>query len=164
MPSGFTEFYSPVTVVDAARDVMGGIDLDPASSLAANAVVGAKQFFTQQGDGLAHEWWGRVWCNPPFRTGQQWAEHALREWQSGRVAAMCFLIAESMSASGNSALLRQSAAICIPEGRLAFWSPDDGPRAPLRGGRSHIVVYLGPDPEAFCERFLVVGTTFRTFG
>ena len=45
--SGNTEYYSPIDIVDAARYVMGGIDLDPASSALANARIGATHYFTE---------------------------------------------------------------------------------------------------------------------
>lgn len=38
--SGNTEYYTPIDIVDAARYVMGWIDLDPASSALANARIG----------------------------------------------------------------------------------------------------------------------------
>lgn len=47
--SGNTEWYSPPELVEAARRVMGGIDLDPASSRAANeAIVKATKYFDEE--------------------------------------------------------------------------------------------------------------------
>jgi hypothetical protein len=59
------EHGSPVEIVKAARLVMGGIDLDPASSAVFNTVVQAKKIFTRKDNGLAQEWSGRVFLNPP---------------------------------------------------------------------------------------------------
>lgn len=82
--SGNTEWYTPPEIIEAARRVMGGIDLDPASSAAANRVVKAGTFygrpdyiidgmmnkwpvlrFVDQG-GLSRPWFGRMFQNHPF--------------------------------------------------------------------------------------------------
>src|SRR5262249_44464856 len=62
----YCEWYTPPQFIEAARAVLGTIDLDPASSIAANSVVQAKRFFTKADNGLAREWHGHIWINPPY--------------------------------------------------------------------------------------------------
>jgi hypothetical protein len=67
--SGNNEWYTPASIVDAARLVMGSIDTDPATSELANRTVGASQIFTAADDGRAQQWSGKVWMNPPYSKG-----------------------------------------------------------------------------------------------
>lgn len=59
------EHYTPGEFVEAARHVLGAIDLDPASCARANATVRAARFYSAKDDGLAQPWHGRVILNPP---------------------------------------------------------------------------------------------------
>ena len=45
---------------------MGGIDLDRASDDEAQKIVQAKEYFTEETDGLKQEWKGRILLNPPY--------------------------------------------------------------------------------------------------
>src|SRR5690606_446129 len=63
--SGENEWYTPPCYIESARVVMGEIDLDPASSQAANKIIKAKKFFDEQADGLSKSWGGNIWMNPP---------------------------------------------------------------------------------------------------
>jgi hypothetical protein len=61
--TGEFERYTPAQYIEAARSVMGTIDLDPATSKHAQKTVRAKRFFTAEDDGLARDCmaaWGRA--------------------------------------------------------------------------------------------------------
>ena len=45
---------------------MDCIDVDPASSEAANKIVRASTYYTIEDEGLSKSWSGRVWMNPPY--------------------------------------------------------------------------------------------------
>lgn len=60
------EWYTPLKYIEAARAVMGGIDLDPASNESAQQWIKAKQFYIKDDDGLHKPWYGRLWLNPPY--------------------------------------------------------------------------------------------------
>lgn len=64
------ERYTPRWVFDG----MGlTFDLDPASPVDGGDFVPARQKFTRSDDGLAHDWHGLVWLNPPFSESSAWA-------------------------------------------------------------------------------------------
>lgn len=63
--SDSNEHGTPPHIVEAAREVLGEIDLDPASSPLFNRVVRASRIYTREDDGLQKPWHGRVFLNPP---------------------------------------------------------------------------------------------------
>jgi len=69
--SGNFEYYTPIEIVNAARKTMGRIDLDPASSHIANTHVSSESIFTIEDDGLAQDWFGKVWMNHPFGKSEE---------------------------------------------------------------------------------------------
>jgi hypothetical protein len=59
------DHQTPDYIVEPARQVLGQIDLDPASCREANKVVRATSYFAPPHDGLLKDWDGRVFLNPP---------------------------------------------------------------------------------------------------
>ena len=151
------DFYTGETIINAARAAMGAIDLDPASHAYANSVVKALRFYTIADDGLAHDWTGRVWVNPPFSQWGDWAEKIVAEWHRGQIAAMCVLCAtRTLTAQYFSVIHENCTAICVLRGRIPFWgnrasTPDDG----------HAVFYFGSEPERFATAFGEIGKVYR---
>jgi hypothetical protein len=91
--TGDNEWYTPARYIDAARSVLGGIDLDPATSEFAQSRIRADQFFTAEDDGLTQEWIGRVWLNPPYAQPLigQFAGKLIEEHSAGHVTAAIML-------------------------------------------------------------------------
>lgn len=164
-PWGFLEgevtgddFYTDARIIECARAVMGGIDLDPASHPAANRVVRAAMFFTLVDNGLVQQWHGRVWCNPPFAKWDLWVPKLLEEWQSGRIEEMCVLIAtRSLTTRCVAPALESSAAICILTGRIPFW----GPKATNSPDDGHAILYYGTHPSSFASHFSNLGQVYE---
>jgi hypothetical protein len=59
------EHYSPPEIVEPARLIMGGFDLDPASTGIANEFIRADRYFNVRSNGFKQPWADRVWLNPP---------------------------------------------------------------------------------------------------
>ena len=75
------ERFTPRWVFDGLADTF---DLDPASPAGGGDCVPATRKLTRDDDGLAHDWTGFVWLNPPYSNATPWAdrfrEHADGVW------------------------------------------------------------------------------------
>jgi DNA N-6-adenine-methyltransferase (Dam) len=145
------EWYTPPLYMKAVRKVLGRIDLDPASCEAANATVGADRFFAAEDDGLAHEWRGRVWLNPPYGrslTGR-FVGKLLEEHGAGRVeAAIAVLNGYSFDAAYFQPLFNHP--LCFTNHRIPFVHADGRVGGSIYAS---VFVYLGDEPMRFADVF-----------
>jgi phage N-6-adenine-methyltransferase len=160
--SGDNEWYTPAEYIETARFVMGGIDLDPASSAEANEVVQAETFYTANDDALAQKWAGRVWMNPPYSRPliDNFCAKLSEEHSFGNVVAACVMCNNATETGWFHALAEVATAFCFPRQRVRFWHPEKESAAPLQG---QAVVYLGQNVESFCKEFLRFGLTMVPF-
>ncbi len=154
--TGENEWYTPAVHLQAARAVLGGIDLDPASSPLANETVGADQIFTMDDDGLNQPWSGKVWLNPPYSQPAiaNFAEKLASEWQDGNLESAIALTHNYTDTAWFHRLATTCSAICFTRGRIGFVNPEGKKAAPTQG---QAFFYFGQDVDAFADQFGPIG-------
>lgn len=160
--TGTDEWYTPKIYLDAAREVLGGIDLDPASSEEANENVQAARFYTCDGiigETTLKRLWGAhsLWLNPPYSHTADWVD----KW--------CASVEATGLAKAHQAILLVNANtetqwfqrlfsywLCFADHRIRFVRPDGtvGDK-PAKGS---VFAYAGPHPQKFAEVFSQFGT------
>lgn len=179
------EHYGPPEYIERVRRVMGGIDLDPASSAAANLIVRATTFYALPQDGRTLPWFGRVYLNPPggrtifdsipappdARGGKHssaalWWYLLTLYWETGRVQQSFFMVFNLelfRYAQGYACPHPLSFPHVFPKERIDFWAPNEtgiGPQgAP---GHPNALVYLPPmKPGSSDESYRELTLKFR---
>ncbi len=148
--SGNTEWYTPSKIIEAARALMGGIDLDPASSEKANEIVQAKSFITQDNDGLTLTWYGNVWLNHPFgrNTNSLWIKKLIKEYNTGHITQACCITFSSTSEAWFQPLMDFPQCYLAP--RTNYLLPDGTVKRGVTKGS--VVTFLRHDVTA-AKRF-----------
>lgn len=154
--TGENEWFTPGEYIKAAREVLGSIDLDPASHLQAQTIVQAGQYFTKDDDGLTREWHGRVWLNPPYAQPliAQFVSKMCSERKAGRVSAAIMLTHNYTDTAWFHEAAGVADAICFTRGRVKFYEPDGGVAAPTQG---QAFFYFGNDIDRFEAAFAHIG-------
>jgi len=148
---------TPTSWIAFAREVMGRIDLDPASNADAQRTVQAARYYTREDDGLSRDWAGCVWLNPPYSQPlvTRFAEKLLAELDAGRVEQAIVLVNNATDTRFAQSLLGRCAAALFPAGRVSFVVPGGGELAGARQGQ--MVLYFGPLASAFLTAASVRG-------
>lgn len=152
------EWYTPLDYIEAARAVMGGIDLDPATSIEAQKEIGADYFYTKEDDGLQNNWFGRVWLNPPYCMPdiEQFTEKAIEAYSMGEISQAIILTNNATDTSWFHHLLVVSGIMCLTKGRVKYWGPN---ASAARQGQA--IFYLGKNQDYFIEKFQQFGTLVK---
>ena len=137
---------------------MGGIDLDPASNPTAQLTVKATKYYTKEDDGLAHEWHGHVWLNPPYARGLI-DRFVYKLIGSHEVTEAIMLTNASTDTAWFHAAATASTALCITRGRIKFLTPDGIKGSPPNG---QAFFYYGANPKKFAHAFKDVGLVVYT--
>lgn len=121
--SASEEWTTPPDVIAAVVEVLGEIDLDPASDPARS--VPARRHFTLEDNGLAQPWPGRVFLNPPYgHMLPDWVEAFASRHETAELSESLLLV-PSRTDTGWFDRLRNYPR-CLIAGRLKFGGHDSG--------------------------------------
>ena len=108
------DHYTPAWIFEA----MGlEFDVDVAAPPGGVPWIPAKRYHTIHDDGLAHDWHGLVWCNPPFRTVSPWARR-FNQHPDG------VMLAPTSKAAWLSESFAAADIVLIPRQPIDFLDPD----------------------------------------
>jgi hypothetical protein len=146
--SASDEWYTPTHIVELAVATLGAIDLDPCWH--PDSPIRATRTYTMAEDGLAHDWAGRLWLNPPYgRTVGTWIGKLVDEYNAGRVTEALALIPARVDTAWFQLL--DAFPRCFPHGRLTFSDSENSAPFPAA------IPYLGPNIRRFVEVFGAIG-------
>lgn len=157
MTSDSIDWCTPPHIIKRVRDLLGGIDLDPCTTVEANATVKAAEFYTLDDDGLKQDWGGRVFLNPPYGDViGKWIEKLCTSCDDGDIEQALALVPARTDTAWFRLLRRHPR--CFLHGRLQFTGPgDNGNTAPFPS----CVIGLGIAAADLARAFDGLGDTYE---
>lgn len=154
--TGNNEWYTPERYIELARDVLGNIDVDPASNDFAQQKVRASEYYTEETNGLNKDWIGNVWLNPPYAQPAigDFINKIVDEVEAGHVKSAVMLTHNYTDTAWFQKAARAATAICFTRGWVKFEGPNGEVAAPTQG---QAFFYFGDELVKFCEAFSDVG-------
>lgn len=155
--TGDAESYTPKEYIEAARGVMGGIDIDPASNPKAQETVKAEKFFTAEDNGLDQFWRGNVFLNPPysFPLIRDFINKLIAGVKSGEVSQAILLTNDNTDTGWWQDSFNAAGMACLLNHRINFRKPDGTTSSPTNG---QTFFYFGKNKAKFAAAFSQFGT------
>jgi len=145
------DYFTPSELVDAAREAMGGIDLDAASHWIANRTHKIPDYFDINRSAFDNPWHGRVWLNPPYGDNAPWFREIERYAKCGDVTQLCMLSPVwAFTTHLARPVMDLSSAFLLLSPTPKFWGNSQG-----RTGTNnpHGILYIGPRRDEFLRAF-----------
>ena len=135
------QVFSPSPLVAIVRTVLGGIDLDPASSKEAQRGVEAREWYGPKEDGVSQIWKGKVYCFPPLHQVSAFADKLSISVTTPGVESAAFLAPSDSAPEWAQKLLTSSELTIVvprrgsqplmmeattPGGKPGVWRPPVG--------------------------------------
>lgn len=146
------EFYTPAKLWMPGLEVIQKrqFDLDPFSYVGSPIALAN---FTKAENGLAQQWFGDCWVNPPFSRGNKGDALAkvLEQAESPSVSSIHLLIKADNRTKPTQELLKRSMAVCAIAGNTRFIGSEGLYQFGL------YLFYFGKRTSAFIEAYRPLG-------
>lgn len=164
------EWYTPQNVINLSKKVLGDIDLDPASCVQANTIIGANKFWTKEDNALSKDWTDfhvtqTVFLNSPGgKIGNKsipvlfW--NKLTQMRQAGALEHAIVIAfsiEQLATTQKCEVPMADFTLCIPKKRMQFVSPDGLKTSPTC---SNAIIYVPGNrnvKDQFAREFSSIG-------
>lgn len=157
------EWYTPGKYIEAAREVLGTIDLDPASCAQANTVVRAKKFYSAKDDGLAQEWEGNVWMNPPWGDLTGKFVDKLVESVASRQVESAIVLVNAHATDTEWFRPLWDCVLCFTDHRIDYLAPE-GKEKTTTSTHGSVFAYFGNNWKEFTKVFAQFGPIVERVG
>lgn len=155
LSSKSNSWYTPSQIIDAVRQVLGGIDVDPCTDAdgLANTWIKATTTYDISDNGLKHVWPGRAFVNPPYgKTGNRsnqeiWFNKLYEEYQAGHTTAAIFLGKSVVGEEWFKRVWEKSTSVALLKDLLRFVNSKGEVNGKAKSGTA--LFYLGPRPVKF---------------
>ncbi len=153
-------WFTPKKYTEMVREVLGEIDLDPFSSEVGNNYVQATRYITVEEDAFEQFWFedkGSVFMNPPYGRGlvNRAIAAFINYWKEQNITEAIVLVNNATETQWFQTALKESAAICLPSGRIAFEN-NDGKNV-SGNTRGQVFLYFGSNKSHFIDVFNRIG-------
>jgi phage N-6-adenine-methyltransferase len=131
------EWSTPQAMVDAEVERGGPFDLDVCCR--AETAKGPA-YYTKADDGLTRQWFGRVWCNPPYSNPKAWIKRAIEATSTGEADEVVMLLPAAVDTRWFHDLVLPHADVRFVRGRVRFLGWEGTPIPAPKSGS--MLVYL----------------------
>jgi hypothetical protein len=129
-------WLTPPAIIKA----LGPFDLDPCGAPDPTILPTARMTYVLPQDGLALQWHGPVWLNPPYGAfAERWLEKLAHH-----ADGIALIFARTETEAFHEQIWRKAEALLFLRGRLYFHYPD-GRRAAANGGAPSVLIAYGAD-------------------
>ena len=115
------DWMTPDEIIEFVTFALGGvITLDPCCNLG-EPNVKAEYYYTEETDGLANKWWGKVYMNSPYgREIKVWVQKLADEFWHGDVDQAIALVPVRTDTQWWETLVQRASCVLFLRGRLQF--------------------------------------------